>query len=479
MRRKFLGVLQLMLITGLLLPGCNKWDDHNSLTDPMVGKDLFQQISENAALSKFAELLTKSGYDKVIASSKTYTVFAPTNTALSTLDPAIVNDSARLRMFVGNHIANQLYQTTTTPVRLQMLNGKYNNLQGKLLEDANITIADQYTKNGYLQVLDKMLPALPSAWEFLETSPLAPAKQKAYLLSLFRNVFNPANAVQIGINPATGLPIYQAGTDSIRTNIFWRDVHDLRNESKQYTFFMLSDAAWDSEENKYKPFFITGDADSTTRLADSAIVKDLAVEGYYPQSTLPDTLLSKFNVKVGINKSAIVQTVKVSNGIVYIMRSVDVRPKDKFQQYIIEAESYRGSSADRRGNTYFRDRFNPLTGQQFRDVLVFNHGLAMFNLNYRLTNVPALKFRAYWVALHDNINNNTATFTQKLGIGSPTSTVLPYITVAVNDYREIYIGEFSSTTYMPFLNLFLTAANTTTANTNPIVCDYIRLEPVL
>ncbi|WP_315817797.1 fasciclin domain-containing protein [Paraflavitalea speifideaquila] len=174
----------------------------------------------------------------MIASSKTFTVFVPTNTALATLDPALVNDAPKLRLFVANHIANQIYQTAsvTAPLRLKMLSDKYNNMLGRKLEDANITEADHYAKNGVFHIIDKLVPALPNAWEFLETSPLAPGKQREYLLSLYRNVFDTTNAVQIGVDPTTGQPVYQPGTDSVRTNLFWRNVHDLRDESKQFTF---------------------------------------------------------------------------------------------------------------------------------------------------------------------------------------------------------------------------------------------------
>jgi uncharacterized surface protein with fasciclin (FAS1) repeats len=466
-------------LAGLLTPACQKWDDHNAITDEAVTKDLLTQINENNNLSKFSELLTKTGYDKIITASKTYTVFAPTNTALAALDPAIVNDAPKLRLFVANHIATQSYYTTGTAIRLKMLSDKYNNLAGKKLEDANITTADKYARNGVLQVIDKMVPPLPNAWEVLESDPQTPAKQKNYLLSIFRNVFDLTNAVQTGIDPITGKPIYKPGTDSVRTNLFWRNVYDLRNEEKQYTFFVLADNAWDTEVSKYNPFFGTSTTDSTANLSSWAIVKDLAVEGVYTAATIPDTILSKFNTKVGIDKSAIVRTVKTSNGVVFVMSKLDVRPKDKFLPYVIQAENYRTQSADRRGNTYFRDRFNNLTGQDFRDVLVYNHGLALFNLNYRLTDVPALKFKAYWVALNDNINNNNLTFTQKLGIGSATSTTLPYVTVNLNDYNEIYLGEFTLPTYNALLDIFLTAANSTTATANPIVCDYIKLVPVL
>jgi uncharacterized surface protein with fasciclin (FAS1) repeats len=481
MYRNIVRSLLAIATTSLVFSGCKKWEGHNAITDPAVGKDLFQQISENTNLSKFAELLTKSGNDKLIASSKTFTVFAPTNQALAGLDPAIVADSVKLSQFVLNHIATQSYYTTavTTLVRLPMLSGKYNNMLGKKVEDANITDADKYAKNGVLQVIDKMVPALPNTWELLETNPLVPAKQKAYLLSLFLNVFDATNAVQIGVDPTTGKPIYKPGTDSVRTNQFWRNVYDLRTESKQYTFFLLADDKWDAEVLTYKPFFVTGMADSTTNLSSWEVVKDFAVEGLYLPGSIPDTILSKFNTKMGIEKSAITQTIKTSNGIVYIMSKLQVPPKLKFKEYIIEGENYRAANADRRNNIYLRDKYNPLTGKDFRDVLVYGHGLALFNLNYRLTGVPALKFKAYWVAVHDNINGMTTTFTQKLGIGIATSATLPYITVNVNDYSEVYLGEFTMPVYSPFLDLYLTAANSTTATANPIVCDYIKLVPVL
>ncbi len=229
-----------------------------------------------------------------------------------------------------------------------------------------------------------------------------------------------------------------------------------------------------TELNKFKPFFATGTLDSTNYLASYSVVKDLAVEGAYTPATLPDTVLSKFKVKVPIDKAAIVQTIKTSNGNIYIMGKADVAPKDKIQQFYIEAENYRTTSVDKRGNTYFRDRFNSVTNKDFRDVLVFNHGTALFNINYRLNNVYSTKYKAYWVALNDF---QTTTFTQKLGIGTAASTTLGYTTVAVNNYNEVYIGEFTLAQYQSFLDIYLVAANTTAAATNALACDYIRLEP--
>jgi hypothetical protein len=260
----------------------------------------------------------------------------------------------------------------------------------------------------------------------------------------------------------------------VYTNIFWNRVHDLQDEKKQFTLFVLTDAAWDAEVDKFKPSFVTGTTDSTTLMSSWNVVKDFAVDTLYDPATIPDSIVSKFDVKVPVVRSAIVQTIKTSNGIVYIMNQIDIPPAVKFKPLLIEAENYSGTSNDRRGNTYFRDRFNTITGKDFRDVLVLGHGVAQFNIRYELKEVPSIKYKAYWVAVNDF---QTATFQQKLGIGTATAATLPYITVNVNDYNEIYLGEFTMSKFEPLFNVYLTAANSTTAAANPLVCDYIKLVP--
>ncbi|HET7896951.1 MAG TPA: fasciclin domain-containing protein, partial [Flavisolibacter sp.] len=381
-----------------------------------------------------------------------------------------------------------------TPQRIPMLNGKYQNLLNKTIDNANIVEADQQASNGVLQVIDKMLPVLSNGWDALQTNAAIPAAQKTYMLSLFRKVFDATNAVQIGVNPSTGEPVYQPGTDSIQTNLFWQNVYDLRNESGQYTLFVLTDAAWNSELNKFSPFCatVTNNTDSTKAFASWTVLKDLAVEGTYKATATTDTVLSRFNVKIPVDKASIVQTIKTSNGVIYIMNKVDVQPKDKIQPVLIQAENYSGTYVaagaandpiDRRSNTYFRDRFNPLTQANFTDVNIFNHGKAQLNILYRVRNVYSnVKYRAYWVALNDF--NGGTTFSQKLAFGTPLANTFTlqnangYTTVPANVYGEVLVGETTLPAYQPTLNVYLTSANSTTAAANPLVCDYIRLEPI-
>lgn len=472
MTRIFLIIMLATMITG----GCKKWDDHNAITGEGLDLDLYERVLQDPSLSKFAELLEKSGYDKVIASSKTFTVFAPGNDALAALDPAIVNDPEKLKLFVGNHIANQSWFTAsaTSTRNIEMLNGKYLRMLSKTVEGAAITTADRSAKNGVIQVIDKMLPALDNTWETMEHNTTIPAKQKAYMLSLFRNVFDVTNAVQIGVNPTTGEPIYEPGTDSIRTNLFWRNVYDLRDESKRFTLFVLEDAAWDAEVTKFSPFFVTGTADSTKDFAGWEVVKDFAVDSAYTLQTLPAVLTSLSGVQVPIEKAQIKQTIQTSNGVIYVMGKIDITPQEKLRSFHIEGELYRAQSIDKRSVTYFRDRFNTLTQLNFKDVMILNHGVARFNLNYRLNNVYSMKYKVYWVAVNDFQNNN---FDQKIGVGAPDTTLLNYVTVTPLNYEEVLVGEFTLDTFQPVLDIYLTAANTTNAANSALVCDYIRLEP--
>lgn len=478
-RYKQFLLLSAALLVLQLFSGCSKTkDDRNSVGDESLKLNLFELVSANPQLSTFKEYLIKTGYDKVISSSKNYTVFAPVNTALASLDPAVVNDAAKLKKFIGNHIGLQTYSTagTQTQTRIAMLNGKYNNMLGKQVEDAVITTADKYANNGLLQVINKALPALDNCWEFLSNSSDAPAKQKNFMLSLFRKVYDISNAVVVGVNPTTGEPIYQAGTDSVFTNLFWNRVHDLQQEKKQYTVFMLTDAAWDAEVAKYNPYFVTNTPDSNTLVTSWNVVKEFAVDTVYQPSSIPAVVTSKFGTQLPVDRASIVKTIKTSNGIVYIMSKMDVQPASKFKTITIEAERYNASSIDRRSNTFFRDRFNALTGLDFRDVLVLNHGVALFNLRYDIPEVPSIKYKAYWVAVNDF---QTATHTQKLGIGTATSTTFNYTTVPLNSYAEAYIGEFTVSKYAPVFNIYLTAANSTSNAVNPLVCDYIKLVPSL
>src|SRR5450759_4133271 len=382
LRNKFTIIIALAcLLTGYV--SCKKpWDSHNQTTDPSIANNLMQAITGTPNLSKFADLLVKSGYDKIISSSKTYTVWAPTDQALATLDPAIVNDPVKLSLFVGNHISDLSYTAGGPDQRLKMLNGKYNTFTATKFDVANITTANLYANNGILHIIDQFIPRIDNIWELINNTTAAPL-MKSLLLSLNRIVFDPTNAKQTGVNPLTGLPVYEKASGLVNRNGFLDSAQNVSDESNQYTMILLTDAAYTTEFNKLKPWFKTNSTDSTNRLTGYWLVKDLAFSGLI-NITKDTVLTSKDGVKVPIVKSAITSTIKTSNGIVYVMNAVNFNLADKFPSIIIEGESanYVTNPADfaldRTANTYYRFKNNPVTGLNFNDIYLLSYNAAAF-----------------------------------------------------------------------------------------------------
>ena len=491
-RTKFLWVF----FVALSLAGCEKTEDHNTINNQDLSINLLEAISQKANLSKFYEYLQKTGLDKELSSSKTYTVWAPVNDALQNLDPAIVVDATRLKQFIANHISYQSYFTNKSlaGVRVPMFNGKRVNFVNNKFDEATITEADRYVSNGVLHIIDKVAPVYPNVWELLNSTKTS-FQQNAFILSLTRKVFDPTNAIIDSINSQTGKPIYRPGTDSVLRNSFNFEVYDLENEEKQYTYFILSNAAFNTKVNELIAYFKTSTADSTKTLASNAVAKDLIVERVYTIDQLPATLTSKFGVTIPIDKTKILETRRMSNGIAYVISDINVDVKQKFPALVVQGENYLGFF-DASGNVvtprqnnvsaiFHRARINRVTGQPFTDIFVYNHGISNINAQYQIANLASVKYKVYWVAVNDTLMVNLTAapflppnFSQRLAMGARGTNFLPLtpatgLVVTPYNFNEVLVGDYTHPAYGP-LNMFLTANGTT-----PLTLDYIKLVPDL
>jgi hypothetical protein len=464
---------------------CKKWDDHTQVSNPDLEENLLEGLSVNANLSKFTEYVKKAGLDSLLSSSKSYTVWAPTNDALQNLDPAIVNDVVKLKSFVGNHIANQIYNTSNakTQLRVAMLNGKYNNFQDKKFDDANITRADVVVKNGVLHVIDKNIPVLPSMWDFINST-TGQYAQNAFVAALNFNFFDSTLAVVDSISALTGKPIYKPGTGFVLKNRFNEQVYNLKAENKQYTYFLINNAGFTTESDSLKPYYATTNAAITDTLSKWYTVRDLAVEGAYAPNAI-NALLSKSGTPITPDPSLIIETRKVSNGVVYIFNKLDVRSAAKFKEITIQCEFPSGFLSDRTGNTNYRIRMNPVNSNDFADIMITGHGVTTYYVYYRLNDIPSIKYRVYAKGTNDF---QTGAFTQNVipkyyvppvtPGGLPVYTTLATLAHAVplfntaGAYDEKLLGEFTVN------NFGILEIQLTCTATNPIVMDYIRMVPL-
>jgi uncharacterized surface protein with fasciclin (FAS1) repeats len=490
---KYRYIILLSLFIGVLFSACkDNWDEHNKVSDPILTVNLMAQINTNKDLSTFSSYLVKTGFDKIIASSKAFTIWAPTNLALQTLDPAIVNDSARLSQFVAYHISNQSYFTyNPNPVlTIRTLNGKNILFSKTNFEEANIVTADKYVGNGVLHTIDMATPPKFNAWEYLSST--ATCTEKTFLQSIDYQFFDPTLAVVTGIDPKTGLPIYQQNTGYITRNSFRQRIADIKNEDAKYTFVILTDAAFTAEKTKLSKYYAIINALATPArnafVSDSLtswnIVKDLVFNGAYTQDILPDSLYSsRDSVKVHIDKSAIVETHKVSNGIVYVVNKIDYQMTSKIKPVKIEGENYYANFGSY-GTRVINTRRNPNTLVDFRELYLYNHGKASYWFQYKgLYNT--VTYKVYWVAVRDFDLTPVAPaivvtyFSQAVTFGTTAiSPLLPYKQVDLLNYNEVYLGTVTVTGY-GVIDTFLVGAANTVNGTNSLVLDYIKMVPIL
>jgi len=482
---KFLIVL---LSVSLMLNACEKerWDSHNKITDPRLQQNLWQAIQQNPDLSMFSQYLHQTGYDTVIASSKTFTVWVPTNESLKNIDPSWLQDTSKLRQLIANHIALTAFTTgmIQDSIRVKTLDAKNIIFKKNQVENANLIEKDMYTSNGILHIIDQPLIPRMNIWEYLNTA-FAGSLQQKYLQSLLYSYQDPDSAIQIGVNPLTGQPIYQPGTGIVTRNRYLQKVN-ISNEDSSLTYIILTDQAYQNEKNKLQIYFQDTTATQTDSVTQWNIVKDLAIQGIYDPDHLPNILYSANDSLIyHLDKSAIISTYRASNGVVYVMNNINYDLTTKIKPIIIQGENF----YDRMDPTISYSiitRRDPVTRFTFSEFYMANYGIASYWIRYpRVLN--SVKYKVYWVAMNDV---QTGNFPMKIAFRSHLDTIpqppssvtydfqFPYTTVTPNNYNEVYLGEYTQNMY-GLMDIFLVGNNTTTNGSNTIILDYIKLVPEL
>lgn len=128
---------KMMMVAGGLLvaASCSDYDDFNTvpvMTDPAAEKTLWENISENENLTDFAAVLKRLGYDKVLNTSHTYTVWAPVNGSFDLGELELMSDEKVEKEFLKNMIADYAHQETDiNDTVVYMLNEKLLKFSGK------------------------------------------------------------------------------------------------------------------------------------------------------------------------------------------------------------------------------------------------------------------------------------------------------------------------------------------------------------
>ena len=462
----------------LLQVSCSDpWDEHARDNEGLTNEPLLERLEKEPESSEFMKLLRTSGVDKVLDGNNAYTVFVPENNRIQAVASSLQNDAEALERFVKNHIAVSTHRLNVSAdtVRLTMLSGKTLDFVNSEIDGAAFSKSNQAGTDGIYHVITEVLTPRQSLWEYIKDH--NDERQNAFILSL--NDYNLYDTA-----------VVEDPQDYYQNNEFLRNVGDMRDENQRFTYFVLKDADFTAEVAQFLPYVnYRNHADSSYAIGQYEIVKDMLFKQAYSKDNLPAMLLSASNVPFPVDKSAISQSVRLSNGWVHMLDRATLPVVNKLVDTYVQGEEPSRFSESVTASTFHRIRKDPY-GEFFKDIMVQNHKVSSLSIFYNLPRMYSTAYDVYWRALND-IQNNV--FQQRVGVfefnprpseEDPEIPVhaqifqFPYTNVEQNDYNEVYLGEFTLEEYDRIITV-LQGAATTDEGINTLVLDYLRFVPKL
>lgn len=169
----------------------DSFNDHYEALDTSTSGTLWQSISNKQEISNFAKVLQATGYDRDLASSQVFTVFAPTNDVLTdektqqlidsyynelklyNNDPLKRAKTSTVKEFIQNHIALYNYSVSGGMglQKIYMQNGKYITFDSSAFAGQNFASRNEQLGNGVLFTLGGMATYVPNIFEYVKQDP--------------------------------------------------------------------------------------------------------------------------------------------------------------------------------------------------------------------------------------------------------------------------------------------------------------------
>lgn len=244
------------LVMGAFTMGCSDWDDHYDGDASAVGtaaSNLWENISSNSELSQFSALLQKAGYDKVLAQSQTYTVWAPKDNTFNFDYFNSLSTDKLVKEFVQNHISRYNYAVPNEkdPIIL-MLNEKVMPYVSNMIGGVNISKSIG-TSNGELKTLDGLLPFRYNIYESLEPGDFAIDSISKYIHDYDMKILDIAKSVQGPVKD--GRITYLDSVFMEDNNLYNLYRAYIQREDSNYTMLVPTNDAWTKAKEIVSKYF--------------------------------------------------------------------------------------------------------------------------------------------------------------------------------------------------------------------------------
>ena len=390
--RQYKGIYNKVLglaVAALALVACSDtWDEHyNSSPAGVQEGSLWQAIKQNGNLSNFASVIEACGYDKSLASSQVFTVFAPTNDKFSASEAQELisaynaekgqvndNDNTTIKEFLQNHIALYNYSVSTdSNDSIVMMNGKYVPLTSGEFGNAKLLTNNQLYSNGVLFTIDGKAEYFPNVFEYVrKDGDLDSLYSFLYSSRFYRKEFQPEKSVAGDI--VDGKTVYLDSVFRQQNDLFDREFLSANLNIEDSTYWMIAptNEVWKNLVEEYSTYYnydnkvedrdslvytnprlaiMKGTVFSRTTLTDAMLAGDSAVstntysEYSYRRSLwgLPELHYYQYNWQGGNGVFAGTQEIECSNGVVKKATSPVINKYQTFLQWIIVEAEGRGS----------------------------------------------------------------------------------------------------------------------------------------
>jgi len=260
--------------------GCSDtWDNHYDAASTGDGSTIWSAISQNSNLSNFASVLKATGYDEILSGSQVFTVFAPTNDALSASEAQAYidlynqyksagykdEDNYTLKTFIKNHIA--LYNTSVssyTNDSITMMNGKYETLTSSAVGGAAFTSQNALYSNGILYTVSSLVPYNNNIFEAIQSTEGLDSLSN-FLYSY--NVYEFDESQSVAGEIVDGKTVYLDSVTEL-TNKMLNAIGYIDREDSTYWMVAPTNDVWSRLYSQYEQYY---NYDNSTSKRDSLI----------------------------------------------------------------------------------------------------------------------------------------------------------------------------------------------------------------
>lgn len=406
------SALFLVLSFGVISCG-DDWDNHYK-DDAYEGADIsmMEYLNNNSDLSTFVSMIESSGYDNLLETAQTFTVWAPSNAALEGID---LNDEQLVENIVKNHINRGRLATSGINTGLvKMQSGKnleVENVGGTYtIGNAEVSEANIPLNDGLAHVLNGYAPYLNNLKEFIGSYEGLDSL-KSYIEGYDDYEFDPVNSVVIDITE-DGSRIY----DSVF--IYNNEVLDildaeLYTEDSVYTTIYPNNTAWIEAYDRVKPYhnFITelGGQEYSEYYSRLIVVRDMIFRGKIEEPAAYDSIISTTGNKF-YNPSEIFANsdeVEASNGMMYVTDQMPyVDTVSWFKKINVEAEES-SSRQNSNSNVYTRYSYHSDLNVSEDSYLYVEptSTSADPSVTFSINNILSAKYNIYCVFVPESIVN--------------------------------------------------------------------------